>query len=319
MSEYEKIKVTLLAGGVGGAKMAEGFANLSNVDLTVICNVADDDEFHGLWVSPDVDTMAYTLSNRIDRDKGWGVADEGLRALNILSELGQDTWMTLGDKDLGLHIFRTLRLKQGASRQEVTDELCRSFKVPARLVLATEDVVQTRVRTPEGWLSFQEYFVREQCRPDVLDLAYEGACDAQANEAAIEAISKADIVVIAPSNPLMSIEPILQIGGIKAALANAKAPRIAVSPFVGGKALKGPADRMLRSLGHEPSTSFIANHYKGLIDTLVVEHTDVQTPFIDGVRIEGASTVMSSLEIKTTLAERLIELCQATQLSGSAA
>ncbi len=310
MSEPKRISVTLLAGGVGGAKMAEGFAHLPNVDLTIICNVADDEEFHGLWVSPDVDTMIYTLSGRIDRNQGWGVADEGQRALSVLKELGQDTWMTLGDKDLGLHIFRTMRLRQGASRQRITDEICRAFSVPAKLLLASEEVVQTRVRTPMGWQSFQEYFVRERCEPDVLELRYEGQSEAAPNPKPIEAIRNADVVVIAPSNPLMSIQPILGLLGIADALRSTQAPRIAVSPLVGGKAIKGPADKMLKSLGFEPSTASIANNYAGLIDTLVIDSVDkveLSGTYPDGLRVVAEQTVMKTREDKVALAGNLLQ------------
>lgn len=314
MGAAKNISVTLLAGGVGGAKMAEGFAHLDNVDLTIIGNVADDHEFHGLWVSPDIDTMIYTLTNRIDRVQGWGVADEGLRALSVLKELGQDTWMTLGDRDLGLHIFRTMRLLQGASRQAVTDEICRAFDVPARLLLGTEDVVQTRVRTPDGWLDFQEYFVREQCRPEVLELRYDGQGEARPNPVAIEAIQSADIVVIAPSNPLMSVQPILGIPGVAGALRNARAPRLAISPLVGGKAIKGPADKMLKSIGFEPSTASIADHYAGLIDTLVIDHTDqadLSKSYPQGLRVIAEQTIMKTREDKVGLARQLLQAASA--------
>ncbi len=322
MSEPKKTSVTLLAGGVGGAKMAEGLAHLPNVDLTIICNVADDEEFHGLWVSPDVDTMIYTLSDRIDRVQGWGVADEGHRALSILKELGQETWMTLGDKDLGLHIFRTMRLCQGISRQRITDEICRAFDVPAKLLLASEEVIQTRVRTPVGWQSFQEYFVRDRCDPDVLELRYEGQSEAAPNPKPIEAIRNADIVVIAPSNPLMSIQPILGIFGIADALRTTRAPRIAVSPLVGGKAIKGPADKMLKSLGFEPSTASIANYYAGLIDTLVIDSfdkADLSGAFPEGPRLVAAQTVMKSREDKVKLARQLLQLAMADRVAGASA
>lgn len=311
MTGSDNISVTLLAGGVGGAKMAEGLAHLDGVDLTVIGNIADDEEFHGLWVSPDIDTMIYTLSDRINRDQGWGVADEALRALSVLKELGQDTWMTLGDRDLGLHIYRTMRLRQGIGRQAITDEICRAFHVPARLVLATEDVVQTRVRTSSGWCSFQEYFVRGQCRPDVLELSYEGQAQAVANPAAIAAIATADVIVLAPSNPLMSIQPILGIGGIADAVHAAKAPRIAVSPLIGGKALKGPADRMLKSLGFEPSNESIAAHYLGLIDLLVIDNSDavdLASAMASGPRLATDDIIMKTREEKIRLAQHLLQL-----------
>ena len=316
------VAVVLLAGGVGGAKMAEGLAHCPDVDLTIIGNVADDDEFHGLWVSPDIDTMMYTLSDRIDRNQGWGVKDEGLRALNVLSELGQDTWMTLGDRDFGLHIYRTMRLAQGLGRQAVTTEICEKFAVPARIVLPTEDVVQTRVRTADGWLSFQEYFVREQCRPDVLELDYSGLSDARVNPLAQHALNSADVIVVAPSNPLVSIDPILGVDGIGAALQNAKAPKIAISPLVGGKAIKGPLDRMMSTLGNGATTAAIAKHYAGKIDTLVIDQSDAgDLPDVHSVGLKAAlaETVMKTRDDKIGVAQAILQIAHAPQrqLEGS--
>lgn len=303
--------VTLIAGGVGGAKLAEGLAHLDEVDLTVIGNVADDDEFHGLWVSPDIDTMLYTLSDRIDRTQGWGVADDGLRALDVLRGLGQDTWMTLGDRDLGLHIYRTMRLRSGHSRQAITDDIARAFDAPARIVLPTEDVVQTRVRTENGWLSFQEYFVREQCRPTVLELDYAGMASARANQAALDALDAADVIVIAPSNPLLSIAPILGVPGLRAAVRRAKAPKIAVSPLIGGKALKGPADRLMTSLGFAPTVRGIAGVYADIADVLVIAAADAGEA--EGVRAPGVDLVTEDILMrnradKIRLAQSLLKL-----------
>ncbi len=268
------LKVTLLAGGVGGAKMAEGFDGLEGVELSVIGNIADDAEFHGLWVSPDIDTLTYSLANRIDRAQGWGVADESHRALSVLNELGDDTWMTLGDRDFGLHIYRTNALRQGQSRSEIAAHVARVFGVTSQIILPTDDVVQTRVRVSSGWLTFQEYFVREQCKPEVMALEFEGIGAARPTPAALEAINSADLIVIAPSNPLVSIDPILNIPGIRAAIGAAKARKIAVSPLIDGKTIKGPAAGMMASLGLRADAYGIAGHYQGLIDTLVIDHAD---------------------------------------------
>ncbi|MEM9475152.1 MAG: 2-phospho-L-lactate transferase [Pseudomonadota bacterium] len=267
-------RVTLLAGGVGGAKMAEGFAALDDVDLTVIGNVADDEEFHGLWVSPDIDTMLYTLAGRINRDQGWGVADEGQRALDVLSDLGADTWMFLGDRDFGLHIYRTERLRRGDRPTDVTAEISRRFGIAARIVLPTNDRVQTRVRTAAGWLSFQEYFVRERCAPDVLELHCDGIETARMTEEARAALSEADLIAIAPSNPLVSIAPILGIPGLREAVADASAPVVAVSPLIAGKVVKGPADRMMAGLGHRADAVGIAAIYRGLAQHLLIDTAD---------------------------------------------
>ena len=311
MSGRGKVKVALIAGGVGGAKLAEGFASCADVDLTVVGNVADDDEFHGLWVSPDIDTMLYTLSGRIDRSRGWGVEDDATRALEVLSTLGHDTWMTLGDRDLGLHIYRSAALNSGRGRQQVTDDIARAFKVPARIALATEDVVQTRVRTAKGWLSFQEYFVREQCRPDILELAYHGLEDARANPVAIGALEQADLIVIAPSNPLLSVAPILGIAGFREVLERTRIPRIAVSPLIGGRALKGPADRMLESLGLRPNCTSIAQNYAGLIDTLLIDTQDAREAeriARFGIDAQTGDILMSDLADKKRVARRVLSL-----------
>ena len=267
-------RVTLLAGGVGGAKMAEGFAALDDVDLNVIGNVADDEAFHGLWVSPDIDTLTYTLAGRINRDQGWGVADEGRRALDTLGDLGADTWMFLGDRDFGLHIYRTDRLKRGDRPSIVAADIARAFGVSAEIVLPTDGRVQTRVKTAEGWLSFQEYFVRERCAPEVLALSYEGIESAKPTQEALNALREADVIVIAPSNPLVSIGPILQIQGMSEAIWHATAPVVAVSPLIAGKVVKGPADRMMSSLGHRPDVVGIAEIYRDLANLLVIDHAD---------------------------------------------
>ncbi|MEM9639903.1 MAG: 2-phospho-L-lactate transferase [Pseudomonadota bacterium] len=269
-----RTKVTLIAGGVGGAKMAEGLASLEGVDLSIICNVADDEAFHGLWVSPDVDTMIYTLSGRINRQQGWGVDDDAGRALSVLSDLGAETWMFLGDRDFGLHIYRTERLRRGDRPQDITQDIASGFGVRATLYLPTDDRVQTRVRTSNGWLTFQEYFVRERCEPEVLALRYEGIEAARPNIEAISALLEADLIVIAPSNPLVSVAPILDIVGISENLKRSKAPVFAVSPLIAGKVVKGPADRMMRAMGLRADVVGVAERYAGLAEVLFIDHAD---------------------------------------------
>ncbi len=268
------MKVTLLAGGVGGAKMAEGFDGLPDVELSVIGNIADDAAFHGLWVSPDIDTLTYSLAGRIDRTQGWGVADESHRALGVLKELGAETWMTLGDRDFGLHIYRTAALAQGQSRSEIAAHVAKVFGVKCEILLPTDDVVQTRVRVAAGWLSFQEYFVREQYKPEVLALAYDGIEAAKPTEAALKAIREADLIVLAPSNPLVSITPILEVQGIRTAMHAATAKVVAVSPLIAGKVVKGPADQMMKALGLRADALGVAEYYKGVADHMVIDTQD---------------------------------------------
>ncbi|CUK27443.1 LPPG:FO 2-phospho-L-lactate transferase [Cognatishimia activa] len=306
-------KVTLLAGGVGGAKMAEGFAALDDVDLTIIGNVADDEEFHGLWVSPDIDTMLYTLSGRINRAQGWGLADEGRRGLDMLTDLGADTWMFLGDRDFGLHIYRTERLRRGDRPTEITADIAKSFGITSRLILPTDDRVQTRVRTEAGWLSFQEYFVRERCAPEVLELTYEGLEDARMTAEASSALAEADLIVIAPSNPLVSIGPILGTAGLRDALKTASAPVVAVSPLIAGKVVKGPADRMLAGLGHRADAVGVAALYENLADHLLIDNSDTALAgeiSAKGIAPHATDILMPDLAGRARLAGEIMSLFQ---------
>ncbi|MEM9854608.1 MAG: 2-phospho-L-lactate transferase [Pseudomonadota bacterium] len=308
------IRVTLIAGGVGGAKMAEGLQALEDVALTVIGNIADDDDFHGLWVSPDIDTMLYTLSGRINRAQGWGVEDEGRRALETLAELGAPTWMFLGDRDFGLHIYRSQRLARGDRPSLVTADIAERFGVRAKIVLPSDDRVQTRVRTAEGWLSFQEYFVRERCTPEVLELRYEGMEAARATQEARDAIAGADVIIIAPSNPLVSIAPITGIAGITEALKAARAPLLAVSPLIAGRVVKGPADKMMASLGLRADALGVAEGYAGLAQHMVIDTQDrALSPAIRALGLTPHATdiLMPDLAAKTRLARQALSFARA--------
>lgn len=304
-----KTKVTLLAGGVGGAKMAEGLAALEDVDLSIIGNIADDDEFHGLWVSPDIDTLTYTLAGLIDRNQGWGVADESTRALQTLNTLGRETWMTLGDRDFGLHIYRTNRRRSGDRPSDIAHDVAENFGVNARIILPSDDVVQTQVETDAGWSSFQEYFVKEQCRPEIKGLNYAGIEAARVTNEAASAIEDAELIVLAPSNPLVSIDPILKIGGIRHRVAAATAPVFAVSPLIAGKVVKGPADRMMTALGLRADAVGIAEHYRGLVDRLYVDHVDASLASqveLNDMDCALSSILMKNLDDKRRLASELV-------------
>jgi LPPG:FO 2-phospho-L-lactate transferase len=304
-------KVTLLAGGVGGAKMAEGLAALDDVDLTIIGNIADDEQFHGLWVSPDIDTVTYTLAGMIDRSQGWGVADEGLRALGVLETLGEPTWMTLGDKDLGLHIYRTMRRHEGDRPSDIARHIAKAFGVKPTVVLPTDDWIQTRLVTDIGPLSFQEYFVREKCAPEVQEIWFEGVEFAKPTPEALEALEKADLIILAPSNPLVSIDPILAIPGMHDAVVEAPASVIAVSPLIAGKTVKGPAARMMAGVGLEASALGVARHYQGMVDTLVIDaqDSDLQGDIEAlGMAVSVTDIMMPTLERKRALAAHLMEV-----------
>ncbi len=309
MKHNAPLKVTLIAGGVGGAKMAEGLYHLDDVELSVIGNIADDDAFHGLWVSPDIDTLIYTLADVIDRQQGWGVADESHHALQTLGKLGDDTWMSLGDRDFGLHIYRTHRRQMGDRPTDITGSIAKSFGLTCDLLLPSDDVVQTRVKTDEGWISFQEYFVKLRCQPDVRELHYECIENAQPTPEALRAIHDADLIVIAPSNPLVSILPIVKIPGILQALHTTEAAKIGVSPIINGGVVKGPADRMLTSLGYEATALGVAKIYSDFLDVFVIDTADARyKPAIHalGVRAEQANILMRAREDKVRLARKLL-------------
>ena len=306
-----KTKVTLIAGGVGGAKMAEGFAALDEVELSIIGNIADDDEFHGLWVSPDIDTITYTLADLINREQGWGVHDESLRGLEVLNALGEETWMTLGDRDFGLHVYRTMRRLKGDRPSKIASDVANKFGVKAKIILPTDEVVRTQVKTANGWVSFQEYFVKHQCAPEVLSLKYEGIHKAKATPEALEAIRSADRIVIAPSNPLVSIAPILKIDGIANAVKQSSAPVVAVSPIIAGKVVKGPADRMLLSLGMRADVVGVADCYANLANALVVDNADIS--FFEeieaiGLRAVGSEIFMRTKQDKERLAKDILSI-----------
>ena len=290
------LRVTVLSGGGGGAKLAHGFAQVTS-DLTVVVNTADDAVLHGLSISPDVDTVMYTLAGRIDQAKGWGLADDTAAVLGAMRELGEDTWFHLGDKDLATHVVRTARLRAGATLSEVTAQLCAALGVRARVLPMSDDRVATMLRTAEGTLGFQEYFVGRQHRDEVLGIDLDGIDVARPATGVLEALTSADVVVLGPSNPFVSIGPILAVPGVREALAASTARRVAVSPVVGGRVLKGPAAHMLASLGHDVSALGVARLYAGLVDTFVVDEQDTHlVPEIRdlGMDVHAVRTVMGA-------------------------
>ena len=269
------MRVCALAGGVGGAKLAAGLQEvLPAGDLTVVVNTADDFDLWGLRICPDLDTVMYTLAGISNSETGWGLADESFDALDMLARYGEDTWFKLGDRDLATHVLRTARLRAGETLTAVTAELSASLGVGSAVLPMSNEKVSTVLKTPAGLLEFQEYFVRRRQRDDVLGVGLRGIEDARPTGAVREAVASSDVVVVCPSNPVVSIGPILALPGMRDALASAPAPKVAVSPIIGGRALKGPADRMLASLGHESSASGVAAMYEGLVDGMVVDRVD---------------------------------------------
>ena len=269
------MKVTLLAGGTGGTKLAHGFTLLDPpIELTVIANVGDDFELHGLHVSPDVDALLYTLGGLIDADRGWGIRGDTMTAHAMLERYGEPGWFAVGDADLATHVERTRRLRAGESFTDVTAAMATALGIGARILPATDDRFRTTLETDEGRLDFQDYFVRRRQEPEVTAVTFDGAATARPTPAVLEAIDGADVVVIGPSNPIVSIGPILSLAGVHAALEATPAPKVAVSPIVAGRALKGPADRMLIGLGHEATAVGVARIYAGLVDRFVLDSAD---------------------------------------------
>jgi len=273
------VRVCALAGGVGGAKLSAGLQDaLAPGDLSVVVNTADDFDPWGLRVCPDLDTVMYTLAGVANPETGWGLAGESFAFLEALSGYGEDAWFKLGDRDLATHVLRTHRLREGETLTAITAGLSGALGVPVgvpgRILPMCDEKVSTMLKTPAGLLEFQEYFVRRRQRDEVLGVDLVGIEDARPTGAVLESVSRADVIVFCPSNPVVSLGPILSVPGMRDALAAATAPRVAVSPIVGGKALKGPADRMLHSLGHEVSSAGVAALYEGLLDGMVVDRAD---------------------------------------------
>ncbi|HEY7941572.1 MAG TPA: 2-phospho-L-lactate transferase [Candidatus Limnocylindrales bacterium] len=305
--------IVALAGGVGGAKLAQGLQQvLPPGDLTVIVNTGDDLELHGLAVMPDHDTVVYTLAGLADPVQGWGLAGETYAAAEMLARYGQPTWFRLGDRDLATHVVRTARLRAGERLTPVCLGLQTALGLAGPVLPMSDDPVRTRVRTDDGWLDFQDYFVRLHQAPEVREVRFDGATTASASPEAIAAIGAAGAIVIAPSNPIVSIEPILAVPGIRAALDHARhrgVPVVAVSPIVGGHALKGPADRMLRSLGAEASALGVARRYVGLADGFVIDEADRDLgPSIAalGLRILVTDTIMVDDAARARLASATV-------------
>ncbi len=316
------VPVVVLAGGYGGAKLSHGLALASAaragegrapLDLAIIVNTGDDLELHGLLVSPDLDTVMYTLAGLANEATGWGVRDETWSTSEMLDRYGAETWFRLGDRDLATHVRRTQLLRDGRGLTEATEELACRLGVTARLLPMTDAPVRTELRTPHGWLEFQEYFVRRGQRDEVLEVRHEGVEAAAPTPEVLAAIAAAELIVVAPSNPFVSVGTILAVPGMLEALLAARARVVAVSPVVGGRALRGPADRMLASLGGDASATGVVSHYRerypGLVDVFVVDEADAQeaaTLQAGGLRVETRPTVMLTLADRQRLAESIL-------------
>lgn len=303
--------IVALAGGVGGAKMAHGLqAALPPGALTTVVNTADDFELYGLRICPDLDTVMYTLAGIADPVNGWGVAGDSRNTLDAIARYGEHPWFLLGDQDFATHILRTERLRVGTPLSTVTAELAASLGIPGRILPMTDDRVATLIDTPSGRLEFQEYFVARRQSDDVLGVVFAGIDEATANAGVLDAIRDAKTIVVAPSNPIVSVGPILATPGIRAALERTEAPIVAVSPIVGGRALKGPAAQMLATLGHEVSALGVARMYASLVDGMVIDAADRElTAEIErlGPRVLVTETVMGDEADRRRLAAEVLD------------
>lgn len=306
--------IVALAGGVGGAKMAQGLqAALPPGVLTTIVNTADDFGLYGLRICPDLDTVMYTLAGIVEPVNGWGVVGDTRNTLDAMARYGEEPWFLLGDQDFATHVLRTERLRAGKSLADVTVELADALGIPGRIVPMSNDRVATLIDTPGGRLEFQEYFVARQQSDDVLGVVFAGIEDARAHPDAIAAIRAAEAIVIAPSNPIVSVGPILGTPGMRAALDKADAPIVAVSPIVGGRALKGPAAQMLATLGHEVSALGVGRLYADLVDGIVIDVVDGDlAPAIEqlGSRVLVTETVMGGEQDRRRLASEVLDFAR---------
>ena len=306
--------VLAIAGGVGGAKLALGLSRvLDKSELSIIVNTADDETFHGLHVSPDLDTVMYTLAGLSNIEQGWGLEGETFRFLESLERLGGDVWFRIGDSDLATHIRRKELLQNGYTLTEATKYLCKQLNIDTNIIPMSNDQIKTVAVTEEGELPFQDYFVRRRCEPKISAIRFEGSEIATPSPDFELALKNSGSIVLCPSNPLVSIGPVLAIPGVREKVRNFIGPRIAISPIVGGKAIKGPAAKMMAELGEEPSCVSVAQGYVGLIDALLIDHIDDQQAqkIADlGIKPVVTNTIMETLEDKVRLANEVSNLLE---------
>jgi LPPG:FO 2-phospho-L-lactate transferase len=304
--------ILALAGGVGGAKLAAGLQGMLGPDLTVVVNTGDDFEHLGLSISPDLDTVMYTLAGLNNTQTGWGLAGETWSFMGMMEKLGGETWFRLGDRDLAVHVERTRRLAAGEPLSAVTAALCARLGVRARVAPMSDDPVHTVVLTGEGELAFQDYFVRLKCEPVLKGLRFDGAASARMGQAFAAALDDASLrgIVVCPSNPYLSVQPILEVPGVRGRLEGRRVPLAAVSPIVGGRAIKGPAAKILRELGREASALEVARHYRGLADVFVLDQADAALAGeveALGMRAVVTDTIMRDAASAAALGRRVLD------------
>ncbi len=308
-------KIAALAGGVGAARLLRGLVRVASAeDITVVINTGDDATVHRLHVCPDIDTVIYTLAGVSDPDRGWGLASETWNALTSLERYGADTWFRLGDRDLGTHLYRTERIAAGAPLSTITREIASAWEIGARLLPMTDDRVETRLTLfDDSEVSFQEYFVRMKNSVPVKAIEFAGATQATPGPGVIDGLNAADVVIVCPSNPLLSVAPILSIPGIRASLERRRESVVAVSPIVGGRALRGPADHLMAELGHEPSAAGVAKIYASIASILVIDDQDAELAAEvakAGMHCVVTGTIMDTLDASEALASAVLETVQ---------
>jgi len=303
--------ITALAGGVGAAKFLTGLVKLvPEEELTVIVNTGDNIILHGLYISPDTDIITYTLADIVDEKKGWGIRGDTFHCLEALEKLGQQTWFRLGDKDMATHLYRTTLLRKGLTLSEVTAQIARSFGLRLAILPMTDNRFETRIKTRDGTVHFEEYLVKRKARDEVLGVSYSGLNNAEPAEGVLDSIANSELVVLCPSNPIVSIGTILAIRGVKNALRKTHARKVAISPIVAGSPIKGPADRLLKGLGCEVSAFAVAKLYSEFLDTFVIDTADCQSKTrIEelGIEVKVTNTIMLSLQDKIALAKTVLE------------
>ena len=312
MGELAQGLVLALAGGVGGAKLALGLSKILPPErLAIVVNTGDDEEFHGLHVSPDLDTMTYTLSGLYNPETGWGIAGDSFETLQMLNRLGADTWFNLGSRDFATHIRRTDLLRNGATLSEVTAQLTTTLGIAHPIVPMSDQPVRTVLETDAGTLAMQEYFVKHRAEPVVRAIRYDGATDASPSPGFATALRNAETIVICPSNPFLSVAPILAIPGVRDAIAGHHGPKIAVSPIVGGAAVRGPAGKIMAELGADVSAVGVAREYLGICDVLVLDSQDTglaAAVVAEGIEPAFMPTIMETDDDKITLAQQVLQL-----------
>ena len=303
--------ITALAGGVGAARFLTGLVRLvPEEELIVIVNTGDNITLHGLYISPDTDIITYTLAGIVGEKKGWGIRGDTFSCLDALKKLGEETWFKLGDKDIATHLYRTALLREGIKLSEVTKRIASAFGLKLAVLPMTDNVFETRIKTMEGDFHFEEYLVQRRARDEVLGVTFFGAEKAKPAPGVLDAIANSELIVICPSNPIVSIGTILEIKGIREGLLKTQARKVAISPIVGGSPIKGPADKLLRGLGHEVSAFGVAELYRDFLDTFVIDTFDSKERVrIEelGVRVKVANTIMGDLEAKVSLARTVLE------------